>query len=320
MSKERGKDNRAARKRHKEQFFSDPVIANQGEAIAYDRALRSLCKGMVVDSGKAMIRLYRQYTQKIAEGAEAAAVAAAIGDAVALELAAMWDTYTEQFTADGGQLAAAMVNRQTALALRSARDAAGEAMAAAGGGGGVPPTIGALSASTGAESGNFGGLGMMALPGDAIPVEVAPIVKAAITENVNLIKSIPPQYLDRVAGAVTRSMQSGGSIKMLIEEIRHYGKMTMRRARNIAHDQVHKAFEAINVAEFKRLGITKFRWLHTGGSTHPREYHLHDAPAGLNGGVFSLDNPPVIDLRTGERGFPGQLPYCRCTMCAVVEW
>ena len=60
--------------------------------------------------------------------------------------------------------------------------------------------------------------------------------------------------------------------------------------------------------------------MHTGGSVHPREYHLRNAPSGLNGGIFDLDNPPVIDLRTGERGFPGQLPYCRCTMCAVVEW
>ena len=317
---------KAARRRKPKIAVSSPIIPNRGEQLAYERALRALSRDMVVNGGNAMLKLYRDYMKKIEDGAEVAADA--VSEAVALELAAMWDVYAEKFAREGGELAAAMVSRQTALALRSARKAVTEAM------GGVPPVSGAAItpevlppsagalpppgvASAGAAGNNFS---FMALQGDAIPAEVAPVVRAAITENANLIKSIPPQYLDRIAGAVTRSMPSGGSTRALVEEIRRYGQMTLRRARNIAADQVHKAFESINIAEFKRLGIRKFRWLHTGGSTHPREYHLRYAPSGLNNGIFSMDDPPVIDERTGEKGFPGQLPFCRCTMCAVVEW
>ena len=49
-------------------------------------------------------------------------------------------------------------------------------------------------------------------------------------------------------------------------------------------------------------------------------YHEMDWPRGLNNGIFELEKPPVIDKRTGERGYPGQLPYCRCTIAAVVEF
>lgn len=329
------KKKKKAAARRRKVTSSAPIIANRGEELAYERALRKLCKGMVVDSGQAMVKLYKQYNRSIEEGADIAFVAQAISEKIEFELATMWDVYAEKFAAEGKELAAAMVARQTSLALRTARKAASEAMTgAAGAGGGIippvggvekvipevfPPSGGALP-PTGA-SGVGGGAGeIMTIYGDAIPAEVAPTVQAAITENANLIKSIPPQYLDRIAGAVTRSMQSGGSTRALIDEIQRYGQMTLRRARNIARDQVHKAFESINIAEFKRLGIRKFRWMHTGGSTHPREYHLRNAPSGLNNGVFSLDDPPVIDPNTGEKGFPGQLPFCRCTMCAVVEW
>lgn len=45
-----------------------------------------------------------------------------------------------------------------------------------------------------------------------------------------------------------------------------------------------------------------------------------DYPTGLNGGIFDIDDPPVIDKRTGEKGFPGQLSYCMCIMQAVLDF
>lgn len=32
----------------------------------------------------------------------------------------------------------------------------------------------------------------------------------------------------------------------------------------------------------------------------------------LNGQKFRWDDPPVVNLRTGERGHPGHDPRCRC--------
>ena len=32
----------------------------------------------------------------------------------------------------------------------------------------------------------------------------------------------------------------------------------------------------------------------------------------LNGKKFRWDDPPVVDIRTGERGHPGMDKHCRC--------
>jgi hypothetical protein len=73
----------------------------------------------------------------------------------------------------------------------------------------------------------------------------------------------------------------------------------------IARDQVRKVTTAINVERAKSAGITKFRWRHSGGGSEPRQDHVD-----MDGMIFSYDDPPVIDERTGERGYPGQLINC----------
>ena len=40
----------------------------------------------------------------------------------------------------------------------------------------------------------------------------------------------------------------------------------------------------------------------------------------MSGKVYRLDDPPVIDARTGERGLPGQAIFCRCTMQPIVKF
>ena len=115
---------KAARRRKKRVAASAPIILNRGEQLAYERALRALSRDMVVSGGNAMLKLYRDYQKKIEDGIDVAAEA--VSEAVALELAAMWDVYAEKFAREGGELATAMVSRQTALALRSARKAAAE--------------------------------------------------------------------------------------------------------------------------------------------------------------------------------------------------
>ena len=64
------------------------------------------------------------------------------------------------------------------------------------------------------------------------------------------------------------------------------------------------------------LGVKKFKWLHSMGGKEPRPLHKNV----LNGNVYSFDDPPVIDERTGERGLPGVLINCRCRMLPVIEF
>lgn len=174
---------------------------------------------------------------------------------------------------------------------------------------------------------------ILTLAGSIIPRDMEQIIKASIMENVSLIKSIESKYFEQITGSVARSMQAGGSIKQLRQEILRYNGMTRRRANNIANDQTRKAYMSINLRNMSKAGIKKVEWVHSGGGYTVREYHyrkwdgvsgIEDGrPNGLNGYIFDIDKPPVIQLQKGKqpevRGYPAQLPNCKCVLAAVVE-
>lgn len=158
--------------------------------------------------------------------------------------------------------------------------------------------------------------GGITLKTDAMPAALQQAVKASIAENVTLIKSIASQYHTQIEGAVMRSLQPGGrGMADVRDALDKYEGITDRRKDLIARDQTRKITTAINIERSKSAGISKFKWLHSRGGSEPRELHLQ-----LNGQVFSYDDPPIIDDRTGERGFPGQLINCRCQAVPILEW
>lgn len=148
-----------------------------------------------------------------------------------------------------------------------------------------------------------------------MPAGLSDVVTAATAENVGLIKSIQQQYHERISQLVLRSAATGGrGAAEIFEGIRHYDGLTEKRAKLIAVDQTRKITAAMNVERAKSVGMRKFEWVHSGGGADPRKLHLR-----YDGQVFDYDSPPVIDERTGERGFPGQLINCRCVMVPVLE-
>jgi len=157
--------------------------------------------------------------------------------------------------------------------------------------------------------------GGVAIKTSMVPEALVPVVQASVAENVGLIKSISADYMQKVEGAVMRSITTGNGLADLIPSLEKLDGMTKRRAENIAYDQTRKVYNNVNKARMQAVGVKKFEWLHTGGSQHPRKDHI-----ALSGKVFSFDNLPVIDPRTGERGIPGQAPNCRCRMVPVIEF
>lgn len=160
--------------------------------------------------------------------------------------------------------------------------------------------------------------------GQAVSKELAATLKAAIYENVLYIKSLPEEYLRDVAGAVWRNIAKGESADVIEKAIRVSGKVCQRRAELIARDQSQKAFEALSRMHMKGAGVDHFEWIATGGGLYPRPlHHRHFDQGGLNHGIFSFDNPPMIQepyvpktdrgtAKPAVYGFPGDLPYCQC--------
>lgn len=157
--------------------------------------------------------------------------------------------------------------------------------------------------------------GGMSLKTSGMSPALTNIYKASVAENVSLIKSISAEYLQKVEGAVMRSITSGSGLADLIPALEQYEGMTHRRAKNIALDQTRKAYNSINRGRMENVGVKKFMWHHSGGGAHPREDHIE-----MDGKIYSFDNLPVIDRRTGERGIPGQAPNCKCVMSPVFDF
>lgn len=141
------------------------------------------------------------------------------------------------------------------------------------------------------------------------------VINASVVENVGLIRSIPKAYLAKVQGAVMRSITTGNGLQDLVPFLARQEGITVRHARNMALDQTRKAYNSINRSRMEKIGVKKFKWLHTGGSQKPRQLHIE-----LSGQIFSFDNLPVIDENTGERGIPGQAINCGCRMVPVIEF
>ena len=144
--------------------------------------------------------------------------------------------------------------------------------------------------------------------------------RTVISDFVNLIKTIPAEMFPRIERYIIRVFNGTADREGLIKFLHEKCGVTEARARMIADDQIAKASEWMRIEKWRNQGKSYVRWVH-GGPTDPREYHLADwdgmsgadgRPNGLNGFVFEISNPPVIDLKTGERGYPAQLVNCHC--------
>ncbi len=150
--------------------------------------------------------------------------------------------------------------------------------------------------------------------GFAVPFTQTPAMRdalsATIGENVALIKSIPAKYLTDVEGDIMRSVTAGRDLKALSDTLMQRYDLTRNRAAFIARDQNNKAPAVMAKARRLSLGITKAKWVHSGGGVHPRKSHV-----AASGTVYDIEKGCLID---GEYIMPGQLPNCRCQSKAII--
>ena len=138
-------------------------------------------------------------------------------------------------------------------------------------------------------------------------------MRSATETNIELIKSIPDQYFDRVTETITSGWTQGVRWESLVDQIQEDGGVTERRAKFIARDQTAKMNEMFNQERCKQVGIERGEWL---CSLDERTRPNH---AAMEGVVFDLngDGPLVND--DGEHCFPGDDYNCRCTFAPVID-
>lgn len=139
------------------------------------------------------------------------------------------------------------------------------------------------------------------------------IINATINQNVQLIKSIPQQFLGQVEQSVMRSVQTGRDLGTLAKELQeHYG-VTRRRAAFIARSQNALATTSMTRARQIEVGITEALWQHSSAGKTQRKTHV------ANSGKKYTIADGWFDPAVGKNIWPGELPNCRCFSKSIVR-
>lgn len=128
---------------------------------------------------------------------------------------------------------------------------------------------------------------------------LAPVLDAFAAENVELITSLPTQYLDDLRLQTEEAVASGVRAETLADTfVERYG-IAENRAMLIANDQIGKLTGNLNEVRQEALGINSYTWRIVGDN------RVRDEHEALEGEVFDwTDEPPD--------GHPGQAINCRC--------
>lgn len=117
--------------------------------------------------------------------------------------------------------------------------------------------------------------------------------------NVDLIKTVPDRYFDRIRQDVLEAYETGMHPDTLAELFEERDGMSERDALRIARDQIGKLNAQLNQTRQEAMGVTGYTW-RTMNDNLVRDEHQE-----LEGEFFTWDDPPA-------EGNPGEPIQCRC--------
>ncbi len=133
------------------------------------------------------------------------------------------------------------------------------------------------------------------------------IIPQWVYQNVDLIKTIPKDTLQKMRTTVENGFYTGARHESVAAEIEKDYRTSKSHAKFIARDQMAKLNGTILQKQQRDAGVTHYIWV-TCDDQRVRDSHKH-----LNGKMFSWDDPPIVDEKTGRRCHPMQDYQCRCT-------
>lgn len=132
-----------------------------------------------------------------------------------------------------------------------------------------------------------------------------------VDENVNLIKTIPQNTLDRMKDVVYEGYAKGKRTTDMAKEIQRAYSINKRHARFIARDQTAKLNGKIQQAQQQDAGIEEYIW------TTSKDERVRRSHRELDGKKFRWDKPPINS--DGRSCHPGEDYNCRCIALPVFD-
>lgn len=133
------------------------------------------------------------------------------------------------------------------------------------------------------------------------------------TNNIRTkIKSWTPQQMQSMRQKIEKLVLDGfredAVERLFLQENNKFAS----RAKFWARNETSLVLSEFKRQQYTAMGFTRFVWKTRKDST------VRDDHRELESRIFSYDNPPIIDKRTGQTGLPGQAYNCRCVAIPVV--
>ncbi len=143
-----------------------------------------------------------------------------------------------------------------------------------------------------------------------------------IAENVELIKTISPQYFKDLTQAISANFrgQDQKSGKSLAGRIQDIGGISDRRARFIARDQTAKITSSLSHTRNQALGAKKYDWI----TANDRRVvgnpsGLYPKPTRGHGNHYKRNNKTYYYNKPFADGLPGDAYNCRCLARPIID-
>lgn len=119
--------------------------------------------------------------------------------------------------------------------------------------------------------------------------------------------------LKKMRDMVAGHMDEGGDIASLAKKFGQTYGINKRKAEFLARQETSLLVTETQKNRYQQVGVLQFQWLPSASITKDL-YHET-----LYGTRWSFEEPPVINLQTGEVGLPRQRYNCRCGMRPILN-
>jgi len=133
------------------------------------------------------------------------------------------------------------------------------------------------------------------------------------TESQKLnIKNWDKEQITRLRDMVEK-YQTSETDESLTDIIMREWQVSANKANFLARQETSLFFSKLSMNRAAVAGVRRYRWS-TSHDIRVRPEHV-----ALQGTIHSVDDPPIVDKKTGRRGHPGEDFGCRCGAIWVLE-
>lgn len=131
--------------------------------------------------------------------------------------------------------------------------------------------------------------------------DVQTTLRAALAENVGLVRSVDDQLRNGISGSVLRGLTNRTPAADVAREIRKLTGVARNRAELIASDQLQKLTSRLDQERQEQVGISKFKWRHSRKKNARPEHVARDGKTYRWDSAVAKTDPPGRAVRCGCR-------------------